>query len=376
VDPSILARGQGYFAEIEAATGTPGSPGQIGTYWSEVYPTLALPGEYHDPSAFMPYSAGELPTVACDVGVDAGRWENNALYCPTDEAMAWHDIFLFGGYMNLGKFAPIAVLSHEWGHHVAKLGGLGATRVQAELQADCFAGMYAEYAEEQGFLESGDWTIAFAQFLLLGDDEYSREHWFDPNVHGSPRLRGLAFALGSTVAKAEYCIAYDEYQFEDPIVFGRYTIDVWPGVDVRHDGEHAVRLTRGNGLVTVKWIGRLASRDAIAELRYLSEEWASGKTIRWVDDQPGDAGVAPVVGGTAATRRFERTDSGEGGPTHGALLVNVLADGEAILVEASLPGLAPPTDPQWEPLADVLYTTMMGVCSTDAESALCAPQYR
>jgi hypothetical protein len=376
VDPSILVLGAGYFDAIDAATGTAGKPGQIGEFWAKTYPMTGLPGSYHDPAAFNVYKTGELPPVPCDVGNDPKRWANNALYCATDESLSWHDIFLFGSYMNIGHFAPIAVLGHEWGHHIQHLGGSKATRVQAELQADCYAGLFTNYAEEQGILAAGDFRAAFAQFMLLGDKEYGREHWFDPNVHGSPRLRGLAFALGDAAHEPAYCVAYDDYEYADPIVFGRYFVDAWPGVSITRDGEHQVTLSRGKGTVTITWIGRLASTDSIAELGFMSDDWAAGKGVRWVDN-PGDAGVAPVVGGDAATIRYERA-SAAGDTRHGALLLNVLADGEALLVDASVPGPGPGSSDiaGWDPLADVLYSTMMGVCSTDADSALCSPDFR
>src|SRR5580698_11488395 len=95
-------------------------------------------------------------------------------YCPEDEKV-YIDLSFFDELNRRfgapGQFAQAYVLAHELGHHVQKLTGIeGKVRqlqesnsrevnplsVKLELQADCFAGIWAHSTQQRGLLEKGD----------------------------------------------------------------------------------------------------------------------------------------------------------------------------------------------------------------------------
>jgi predicted metalloprotease len=115
-------------------------------------------------------------------------------YCPSDEKV-YIDL---GFYETLrsrlgapGDFAQAYVIAHEVGHHVQKLLGVSdkvdamrrragrtqsnALSVRMELQADCFAGVWANHAQRtKQILEQGDLEEALNAASQIGDDTLQR----------------------------------------------------------------------------------------------------------------------------------------------------------------------------------------------------------
>jgi len=139
-------------------------------------------------------------------------------YCPGDEKV-YIDLGFYDELKNRfgapGDFAQAYVLAHELGHHVQRLLGLdarvrGAQRqdpsqenalsVRLELQADCYAGVWAHTAAQEGILESGDVEEGLAAAAAVGDDRLQRmgggavqpETW----THGSSEQRVSWFRRG------------------------------------------------------------------------------------------------------------------------------------------------------------------------------------
>ena len=113
-------------------------------------------------------------------------------YCPDDEKV-YIDLGFFDELSQrfgaTGQFAQAYVLAHELGHHVQKLTGIeGKVRqlqesdsreakplsVMLELQADCFAGVWAHSTQQRGLLEKGDVESALSAASAVGDDHLQK----------------------------------------------------------------------------------------------------------------------------------------------------------------------------------------------------------
>ena len=110
-------------------------------------------------------------------------------YCPGDSKvyidLSFYDQ-LHRQFGAPGDFAQAYVLAHEVGHHIQNLTGVlpefnqmrqsmsqeeaNAYSVRVELQADCYAGVWANYAGQQNLLESGDVEEALNAANQIGDD--------------------------------------------------------------------------------------------------------------------------------------------------------------------------------------------------------------
>jgi uncharacterized protein len=139
-------------------------------------------------------------------------------YCPVDE-----HVYLDLGFFDelnrrfgaSGDFAQAYVLAHELGHHVQHLMGTDARVRQAqesnpsqgnelsvrlELQADCYAGVWAHSTAQRQILESGDVDEALAAASAVGDDRIQKQTTGRVNVdsftHGSAAQRSESFKRG------------------------------------------------------------------------------------------------------------------------------------------------------------------------------------
>ena len=139
-------------------------------------------------------------------------------YCPADEKV-YIDL---GFYDELkqrfgapGEFAQAYVLAHEIGHHIQKVVGTearvrqmnqgnrrmdNALSVKVELQADCYAGVWAHSTQQRNLLEQGDIQSALGAAAAVGDDrlqKMSTGHVApDSFTHGSSAQRMHWFQQG------------------------------------------------------------------------------------------------------------------------------------------------------------------------------------
>ncbi len=145
-------------------------------------------------------------------------------YCPADKKvyidLAFYDEMKskFGAP---GDFAQAYVVAHEVGHHVQHLLGLDkkvgndrhgaeSAAVRLELQADCFAGMWANHTEKhKHFLETGDIEEALNAASAIGDDTLQRRSSGmvkpDSFTHGSSRQRVYWFKRGLEKGELSAC---------------------------------------------------------------------------------------------------------------------------------------------------------------------------
>ena len=143
-------------------------------------------------------------------------------YCPADNKVYLDLSFaqqLSRRFGAPGDLAWAYVVAHEIGHHVQTVLGIEANvrrqqqndpgnanlhLVRLELQADCFAGVWAHSAYTRGNLEPGDIEEALGAAAAVGDDRLgaqSREQW----THGSSALRTEWFNRGFESGNANDC---------------------------------------------------------------------------------------------------------------------------------------------------------------------------
>jgi predicted metalloprotease len=142
-------------------------------------------------------------------------------YCPADQNL-YIDLGFYGELRERfgapGDFAQAYVLAHEVGHHVQNVlgllrgsGGSGAesAAVRTELQADCFAGIWANHTNQRGLLEAGDVEEAMTAAEAVGDDRLQQQTQGrvvpDSFTHGTSEQRAEWFARGLENGNVESC---------------------------------------------------------------------------------------------------------------------------------------------------------------------------
>ena len=126
---------------------------------------------------------------------------NDAFYCLDDLTVYLGRGFLASELAHGGNFVPILILSHEWGHHIQNILGISPLHIprslnsrNIELQADCFAGLYAQDAARRGLLDPGDVEEAASSLYRAGDPQ--RYPWFAQGAHGTADERIAAWRYG------------------------------------------------------------------------------------------------------------------------------------------------------------------------------------
>ena len=153
--------------------------------WASVF--AASGRTYREPSMVI---FSDLTNSACGTGQSA----MGPFYCPLDQSV-YIDLSFYNDLRQRlgapGDFAQAYVIAHEVGHHVQNLLGTmdqvqsmrgrqgeveaNATSVRVELQADCYAGVWANRAERaKPMLETGDVEEALNAASAIGDDRLQR----------------------------------------------------------------------------------------------------------------------------------------------------------------------------------------------------------
>jgi predicted metalloprotease len=190
------------------------------TSWGDMFQKMG--GQYQKPILVL--YRGQTPT-ACG----AGQAAMGPFYCPGDRKV-YLDMAFFREMEQRfhagGDFARAYVIAHEIGHHVQNLTGItektdnlrgrmGKTEynkvsVRVELQADCFAGVWAQHANRvKPFLDPQDVDEALRAANAIGDDMLQRQARGvvvpDSFTHGSSAQRMRWFKTGFETGSMKAC---------------------------------------------------------------------------------------------------------------------------------------------------------------------------
>jgi predicted metalloprotease len=182
----------------------------------------------------VPYRHAKLVLFrdATQSGCGGAQSATGPFYCPADEKV-YIDL---GFYDELkqrfgapGEFAQAYVLAHEVGHHVQKIIGVeskvrqlqnsnpGAANplsVAMELQADCFAGIWAHSTQQRGLLDPEDVQSALQAAAAVGDDHIQQmtRGRVQPETftHGSSQQRMAWFNKGLSTGSIAACNTFSQ----------------------------------------------------------------------------------------------------------------------------------------------------------------------
>ncbi len=146
-------------------------------------------------------------------------------YCPQDEGIYIDTSFYDQMARQLGAggdFARYYVIAHEYGHHIQKLTGIAAQirsaqnqnpraanqlQVRMELQADCYAGVWA--GKNRNLIEPGDFEEGMTAASAIGDDSLTGGQVSSDNfTHGTSQQRMEALRAGVESANDTVCDRY------------------------------------------------------------------------------------------------------------------------------------------------------------------------
>jgi hypothetical protein len=178
--------------------------------------------EYRDPKLVL--FTGSVESACGIAGAAVGPF-----YCPSDGKL-YLDLDFFTELRSRfgapGDFAQAYVIAHEVGHHVQALLGISgrvasarqradratanALSVRQELQADCFAGMWAHHANRtRRILEEGDLDEALGAAAAIGDDRLQQQSRGrvapETFTHGTAAQRARWFRRGFDSGAVSEC---------------------------------------------------------------------------------------------------------------------------------------------------------------------------
>ncbi len=196
--------------------------------WSKIF--AASGGAYVPPKLVL--FSGQTQT---DCG--GGHAAMGPFYCPADQTV-YIDLSFYDEmqhkFKSPGDFAQAYVVAHEVGHHVQNVLGMSdkiqrarqqanseaqanQLSVRLELQADCYAGVWASYADVENRIEAGDVEEAMNAASAIGDDALQRKSQGyvvpDSFTHGTSEQRMRWFHQGLKTGDIEKC---DTFSITNP----------------------------------------------------------------------------------------------------------------------------------------------------------------
>ncbi len=187
--------------------------------WDDIFKSA---GETYQPTPLVLFSG--MTRSACGSASSA----SGPFYCPLDKKvyidLAFYDELKrrFGAP---GDMAQAYVIAHEVGHHIQDLTGIlpkfnemrrsmsreeaNAMSVRVELQADCYAGVWANRTDQKGMLEAGDIDEALNAATQIGDDAIQKRTQGvvvpESFTHGTSAQRRTWFDRGYKTGDLNQC---------------------------------------------------------------------------------------------------------------------------------------------------------------------------
>jgi uncharacterized protein len=237
VDPSVVLNiGQGLQqpTQVEAQAIPKNDPdavfvakvlGSTEETWAKIFQQSG----HQYPAPKLVLFTGQTPT-ACGTGQAAA----GPFYCPGDQKV-YIDLSFYQEMKNRfhapGDFAQAYVIAHEVGHHIQNLMGTSDQvqrarerarseaesnqySVRLELQADCYAGIWANHADGANrILEAGDVEEAMTAAAAIGDDALQKQAQGyavpDSFTHGTSKQRMHWFNQGLSSGDIKQCDTFD-----------------------------------------------------------------------------------------------------------------------------------------------------------------------
>jgi len=235
VDPTQMLGGmqQGAPTSVERGDGSPQSVEQFCTqnaYATESCNALQSLNQTWEPEfhrANIPFKAPELVfyTGGTNSGCGGASASMGPFYCPADEGIYIDTSFYDQMQQQLGAggdFARYYVIAHEYGHHIQKLigvadqirsvqsqnpGAANQLQVRMELQADCYAGVWA--GKNRNLVEPGDFEEGMTAASAIGDDTLTGGRVSAENfTHGTSAQRMEALRAGMQSSDDSVCDRY------------------------------------------------------------------------------------------------------------------------------------------------------------------------
>ncbi|MBU7580067.1 MAG: neutral zinc metallopeptidase [Porphyrobacter sp.] len=191
--------------------------------WEASFERAGVPFEQPGLNLFR---SGVVNTQGCGSATSAA----GPFYCPADKGI-YIDTSFYDQLAQMagtgGDFARLYVIAHEYGHHIQNITGLArqvraaqarnpgaANRLQVamELQADCYAGMWA--GKNRQLIEPGDLEEGLKAASAIGDDTLQAKSGQGVNpesfTHGTSRQRMEALRLGLEARDGGACDVFFE----------------------------------------------------------------------------------------------------------------------------------------------------------------------
>lgn len=188
--------------------------------WTDIF---AASGQQYTPAKMVIYTGGTA------TGCGQGSAAAGPFYCPVDQSVYLDTTFfsdLSRRFGAPGDFAAAYVIAHEVGHHVQTITGVADQvreaqsrvgqeeqnhlQVMMELQADCYAGLWANHADRtSGLLDDGDIEEGLQAATAIGDDTLQknagRRVTPESFTHGSSAQRVRWFTTGYRSGDVNQC---------------------------------------------------------------------------------------------------------------------------------------------------------------------------